>query len=107
MIGVIPPAITPHLANADRLFRTLARDRLAALETAQARLAKGETPRDAMVEIGGVAHKIAGTASTLGHDRLGFLAAEVERLVALGATQDEITPTLSGLMEALEKLSQT
>lgn len=106
MIGVIPPAIAPHLANADRLFRSLARDRLAAIEKAQARLARGESPREAMVEIGGIAHKIAGTASTLGHDRLGLLAAEVERLVALGGTQDDVTPTLVAMMEAMERLSQ-
>ena len=105
MIGMISPAIPSPLADADRLFCTLALPRLAALEAARDRLARGESPREALVEIGGIAHKIAGTAATLGHDALGRLAAEVERQVALGATQDEITPTLAAMMDALLALA--
>lgn len=106
MIGVIYPAIPSPLANADKLFRSLARPRLDALDAARERLARGDAPREALVEIGGIAHKIAGTAATLGHDALGLTAAEVERLVALGATLDEITPTLAAMMDALQALAE-
>ncbi len=99
-----PSTIDPPLAAAERLFRRLAAERLDALEDARLRYAEGRAPQEALVEIGGIAHKLAGTAATLGHAEIGALGAEVERLVAIGATGPEIIPVLDPLMEALEAL---
>lgn len=104
MIGVVPPAITPPLANADRMFRALARPRLDALGAARARLVGGDAGA-ALAEIASIAHKIAGTAATLGHDRLGMAADAVERMAALGASGDDIAPALDAMIDALTALA--
>ncbi len=94
------------LAAAERLFCRLAAERLDALEDARLRHAQGQAPFQALADIGGIAHKIAGTASTLGYAEIGHLAAEVERLVAIGATGGEVLVALDPLMEKLETLPQ-
>ncbi|MBC2835996.1 Hpt domain-containing protein [Paragemmobacter straminiformis] len=99
-----PAAVESPLAAAERLFCRLAAERLDALEDARLRYSEGRAPFEALAEIGGIAHKIAGTAATLGHADIGRIAAEVERLVAIGATGPEIMPVLDPLMEALEAL---
>lgn len=95
------------LARAEALFLTLAESRLAALESARARVLSGQSPQDALTEIGGIAHKIAGTAATLGYAALGRNAAEVERMIALGATAPEILPELEQLLDTLAGLVET
>lgn len=102
MISSVDPS--SPLAAAERLFCRLAGERLDALEDARMRYAEGRAAFDALTEIGGIAHKIAGTAATLGYAEIGHLAAEVERLVALGATGAEVLPALDPLMEQLEAL---
>lgn len=102
MNGPIPA--TSPLAAAGALFCRLASERLDALEDARLRYAEGRAPIEALADIGGIAHKIAGTASTLGFAEIGHLAAEVERLVAIGASGSEVFPALDPLMEALENL---
>lgn len=94
------------LAAAERLFCRLAAERLDALEDARLRYAQGQAPFEALADIGGIAHKIAGTASTLGYAEIGHHAAEVERLVAIGATGGEVLVALDPLMEMLETLPQ-
>jgi HPt (histidine-containing phosphotransfer) domain-containing protein len=94
------------LARAEALFLSLAESRLALLEAARARLLAGQAPHDALTEIGGLAHKIAGTAATLGYADMGRTAAEVERLVALGATAPEVLPELERLLDALAGLAE-
>lgn len=101
MTGVHRPFVTDPLANADRLFRSLARPRLDALAAARLRLARHDAPRTALADIGAIAHQIAGTAATLGYAELGRAATEVERLAAIGAPPDAITPALGALAEAL------
>lgn len=93
------------LARAEALFLSLAASRLAALESARARVLAGQAPHDALTEIGGIAHKIAGTAATLGYVAMGRNAAEVERLIALGATAPDILPELEQLLDALAGLA--
>lgn len=92
------------LAAAEKLFCRLSAERLDALEDSRLRYAAGRSPVEALADIGGVAHKIAGTAATLGYAEIGHLAAEVERLVAIGATGAEVFLALDPLMEALETL---
>lgn len=92
------------LAGAKALFCRLAAERLDALEDARMRYVEGNAPQAALGDIGGIAHKLAGTAATLGYPEIGHLAAEVERLVALNATGPEVMPVLDPLMEALEAL---
>ncbi len=99
-----PPATDAPLAAAKRLFCRLAAERLDALEDARLRHAQGDAPFDALADIGGIAHKIAGTAATLGYAGIGNLAADVERLVAIRATGGEIIAALDPLMESLEML---
>ena len=72
----------------------------------QARMGSTRLPNKPLADIGGIAHKIAGTASTLGYAEIGHLAAEVERLVAIGATGGEVLVALDPLMEKLETLPQ-
>lgn len=100
--GPLPP--DSPLAAAERLFCRLSAERLDALEDARMRYAEGRAAIEALADIGGIAHKIAGTAATLGYARIGQLATEVERLVAIGATGAEIIVALDPLMEALETL---
>lgn len=102
-----PPESASPLAAAERLFCRLAAERLDALEDARLRYAQGDAAFEALAEIGGIAHKIAGTAATLGYAEIGHLAAEVERLVAIGATGGEIILALDPLMESLETLPKT
>ncbi len=97
------PADSP-LAAAARLFCRIAADRLDALEDARLRYAAGTAPFEALAEIGGISHKIAGTAATLGYAEIGHLAAEVERLVAIGATGTEVLLALDPLMDRLDSL---
>lgn len=104
MTHATPTFSASPLAAAERLFCRLAAERLDALEDARLRYAGGQAPIEALAEIGGIAHKIAGTAATLGYAAIGHLAAEVERLVALGATGAEIIVALDPLMESLETL---
>lgn len=94
------------LAAAERLFRRLAAERLDALEDARLRHAAGDHPIEALAEIGNIAHKIAGTAATLGHGDIGLLAEKVERLVAIGAPAPDVILALDPLMDALETLAQ-
>lgn len=100
----LPPA--SPLAAAQRLFCRLAAGRLDALEDARLRYADGRDISAALVEIGETAHKIAGTAATLGYAEIGDLAAEVERLVITGANGGTVMKALDPLMEALEGLPQ-
>ncbi len=94
------------LARAERLFRTMASERLDTLSTAWVRLDSGQNIREAMDDIRNVAHKIAGTAASLGHSGLGHQAAEVERLSIEGAGRNDLLralrPLIAGLAELLD-----
>lgn len=94
------------LAAAERLFRHMAADRLDLLSTAWMRLDGGRQITEALADIRSVAHKIAGTAASLGHSQLGDFAAEVERLSLDGAGRDELQralrPLISGLADLIE-----
>ncbi|ESW60761.1 MAG: hypothetical protein Q27BPR15_10180 [Rhodobacter sp. CACIA14H1] len=94
------------LAPAERLFRKLAGERLDILSTAWVRLESGRQVPEALVEIRSVAHKIAGTAASLGHSALGWHATEVERLCDEGSGRQELQralrPLISGLADLVE-----
>lgn len=94
------------LAGAERLFRRMAVDRLDTLSSAWVRLDSGQNIREALDDIRMVAHKIAGTAASLGHGNLGNHAAEVERLSIEGAGRKDLLkalrPLISGLAELLD-----
>ena len=94
------------LAGAERLFRTMAVERLDTLSSAWVRLDSGQNIREALDDIRMVAHKIAGTAASLGHGNLGDQAAEVERLSIEGAGRSDLLralrPLISGLAELLD-----
>lgn len=107
MTHASPSLSDSPLAAAERLFCRLAGERLDALEDARLRYAAGQAPFEALAEIGGIAHKIAGTAATLGYAEIGHLAAEVERLVAIGATGAEVIFALDPLMEGLDTLPRS
>ena len=76
----------PQLQQAfnDSLSRIRARfvnelqDRVVRLDELKEHLAKIPTDRIALNEVGQIAHKIAGTAATLGFPNLGSLATETE-----------------------------
>lgn len=93
---------TDPLARAAGLFRALAAPRLATLEAAIRRLDAGPAPDDALAEIAATAHKIGGTASTLGFTGIGKSAAAVENLIAAGAP---VTAILAGLEPLLDSLA--
>lgn len=94
------------LATAERLFRRLAGERLDILSSAWVKLDSGRQIPDALVEIRSVAHKIAGTAASLGYPSLGDHAVEVERLCDEGRSPAELhrarRPLMSGLAELVE-----
>lgn len=94
------------LARAERLFRTMAVERLDTLSSAWVRLDSGQNIREAMDDIRNIAHKIAGTAASLGHAGLGHQAAEVERLSIEGAGKSDVMralrPLIAGLAELLD-----
>ena len=94
------------LARAEALFRALAAPRLAALESAVRRLNWDATPHDALSDIAATAHKIGGTASTLGFTGMGKSAAAVERLVAAGAPVEDILAELEPLLDCLAGLAE-
>lgn len=94
------------LARAEALFRALAAPRLAALEAAVRRLNRDGAPHDALTEIAATAHKIGGTASTLGFTAMGKSAAAVERLIAAGAPVDDILSELEPLLDSLAGLAE-
>lgn len=94
------------LARAERMFRTMAAERLDTLSSAWVRLDSGQNIREALDDIRVVAHKIAGTAASLGHGSLGNQAAEVERLSIEGAGRTALMkalrPLIAGLAELLD-----
>jgi len=92
------------LASAERLFRQLAGERLDLLSTAWVRLDSGRQIPEALVEIRSVAHKIAGTASSLGFSALGQHATEVERLCDEGRGREELQRALRPMISALAGL---
>lgn len=99
-------AIRPEhpLAAAERLFREMAAERLDLLSTAWVRLDGGRQIPEALADIRSVAHKIGGTAASLGHAELGRTAIEVERLALGGAGRDELQRALRPLISALADL---
>lgn len=94
------------LARAERLFRTMAAERLDTLSSAWVRLDSGQNIREAVDDIRNIAHKIAGTAASLGHRDLGLQAAEVERLSIEGAGKSDLMralrPLIAGLADLLD-----
>jgi len=109
MTGLIlrGPGVAEHpLAAAERLFRQLASERLDLLSTAWVRLDSGRQVAEALADIRSVAHKIAGTAASLGHSDLGSLAGEVERLSHSGAGRDDLQKALRPLISALAELTE-
>jgi HPt (histidine-containing phosphotransfer) domain-containing protein len=93
------------LAAAERLFRRMAGDRLDLLSTAWVRMDASRQFAEALGDIRSVAHKIAGTADSLGHSDLGALAAKVERLCLEGAGRDDLQRALRPLISALAELT--
>lgn len=93
------------LAAAERLFRHMAGERLDLLSTAWVRLDASRQVAEALGDIRSVAHKIAGTAASLGHSELGSLAAEVERLCLEGTGRDDLQRALRPLISALAELT--
>ncbi len=94
------------LARAEALFRALAAPRLAALEAAVRRLETDSTPHEALSDIAATAHKIGGTASTLGFTGMGKNAATVERLIAAGAPVGAVLAELEPLLDCLAGLAE-
>ena len=92
------------LAAAERLFRHMAGERLDILNSAWVRIDNDRVTVETLTDIRSVAHKIAGTAASLGHSDLGHLAAEVERLSMEGAPLAELQAGLRPLMSALAEL---
>lgn len=108
MTGLVlrgPGAAEHPLAAAERLFRNLASERLDLLSTAWVRLDSGRQVAEALVDIRSVAHKIAGTAASLGHSQLGALANQVEHLSYSGAGRDDLQRALRPLISALAELT--
>lgn len=108
MTGLIlrGPGVAEHpLAAAERLFRQLASERLDLLSTAWVRLDSSRQIPQALADIRSVAHKIAGTAASLGHSQLGALAIEVERLCMEGCGRDDLQRALRPLISALADLT--
>lgn len=104
-MNALSPRATDHpLAAAERLFRQVAVERLDLLSAAWVRLDTRRQIPEAMVDIRSVAHKIAGTAATLGHARLGELAFEVERICDEGQGRDDVQRALRPLISALAEL---
>lgn len=101
------PGLAEHpLAAAERLFRRLAEERLDLLSTAWVRLDASRQIGEALADIRSVAHKIAGTAASLGHSELGALAGEVERLCLEGAGREDLQRALRPLISALADLTE-
>lgn len=101
----LSPRVNDHpLAAAERLFRQMAGERLDMLSTAWVRLDARRQIPEAMVDIRSVAHKIAGTAASLGHARLGELALEVERICDEGQGREALQRALRPLISALADL---
>lgn len=92
------------LAAAERLFRRMAGERLDTLNSAWVRIDNDRATLETITDIRSVAHKIAGTAASLGHSALGDLAAEVERLSMEGAPLADLQAGLRPLMSALAEL---
>lgn len=92
------------LAAAERLFRRMAGERLDILNSAWVRIDNDCATVETLTDIRSVAHKIAGTAASLGHSSLGQFAAEVERLSIEGAPLAELQSGLRPLMSALAEL---
>jgi HPt (histidine-containing phosphotransfer) domain-containing protein len=87
------------------MFRQMSGERLDLLSTAWVRLDASRQIAEALTDIRSVAHKIAGTAASLGHRDLGDLAAEVERLCLEGAGRDDLQKALRPLISALAELT--
>lgn len=94
------------LAAAERLFRRMAGERLDILNSAWVRIDNDRTTSETLADICSVAHKIAGTAASLGHPVIGHFAAKVEQLSIDQAPLAELQAALRPLMSALAELTE-
>ena len=104
--------IAPELLPARKRFRDLAIERIMMLESLRIRVTTGQQPRTPIPGIVALAHKIAGSAGSLGYATAGVLAASIDQLsrdqaevkLPLNELWRQIEPRLIALMDELEAL---
>ncbi|MCF3595921.1 Hpt domain-containing protein [Rhodobacteraceae bacterium LMO-12] len=81
------------------------KNRYSRLLQLRSQLSNDATSTDALIEIGQISHKIAGTAATLGFPQLGAEAAEIDDFI----TRNEVTAdTLSsGIVPQIDHMNET
>lgn len=120
MVTITAPAATPALNDeiapellpARKRFRDLAIERIMTLESLRIRVTSGQEPRTAIAGIVALAHKIAGSAGSLGYGAAGNLAARIDQIsrdqaevkLPLNELWRQIEPRLIALMDELEAL---
>ena len=88
-------------------YLSLTADRCSELEALRAGLFDGIDPRVAVARIGGISHKIAGTADSFGYCQLGELARDIEDRCPVGVADknhDIAKRTLAIVRPLLDRL---
>ncbi|MGB8623477.1 MAG: Hpt domain-containing protein [Paracoccaceae bacterium] len=101
----------PGLTRARARFQDTLAQRILALESLRQDIRAGRDAPGALHEIAKEAHKFSGVAATLGHEDVGRLASDVDRLIgegmSLGLSADEtleqLNPLLDMLLDSLER----
>jgi hypothetical protein len=104
------PKVAPALLPVRARFVDLLLPRVMELERLRCRVNAGQEVVPAILAIGGLAHKIAGVAGTLGFARVGHLALQVDARISearkmqepVALFWDATEPVLEALMDAME-----
>lgn len=110
-LAAATPVIPALIPVRDR-FLALILPRMLEFETLGRDIRSGQRPAQAIVEIGNLAHKIAGVAETLGFAVVGQCASAVDRRITIAkqaqhpvdAVWRDVEPMLESLQDALEAL---
>lgn len=100
------------LAPARKRFVDLIVQRILAFESFRQAVERGDNAQTALIEIANLAHKISGTAATLGFPKAGKLAGALEVAIHSGRAQRHepaailasVEAHLDGLLDVLETL---
>lgn len=93
------------LAIAEDLFRRLATTRIQVLVECRKTLATGKANPDVVKQVGDLAHKIAGTAETLGFGAIGTLSNDLYRVTQSKDDKAPLVPALDALLSAMKTVA--
>jgi predicted membrane GTPase involved in stress response len=93
------------LAIAEDLFRRLATARIQVLVECRKTIATEQAGPDVVKQVGDLAHKIAGTAETLGFGAIGTLSNDLYRITQSKDEKARLVPALDALLSAMKSVA--